>query len=140
MFSKTYILNLPCAEGGSLSPHELFKIAATANATFEERDMEQKIKAYVENSYLKVSNMSPKSTSFPPKCFHQVNVYLETKRVTTITENPKVSKIGLLGNLGGAFSLYLGISLVALFEVVELAMRMVMGLLSATSSKVNQSS
>ena len=54
----------------------------------------------------------------------EVNIFFETKSVEMVTESPKVSGTDLLSNIGGAFSLYLGISLIALFETFEVVIRM----------------
>ena len=41
--------------------------------------------------------------------------------VATVVENPEYTFFGFLSTLGGAVSLYLGISFIQLFEVAELA-------------------
>ena len=56
--------------------------------------------------------------------FVSVKVYYETKSVTYVKELAKYNFESLLSSFGGAFSLYLGVSLVALFEVVELVFRL----------------
>lgn len=57
--------------------------------------------------------------------FVSVKVYYGTMSVSYVKELAKYNFESLLSSFGGAFSLYLGISLVALFEVVELACRLV---------------
>ena len=53
----------------------------------------------------------------------KVSVYFEDKVVTRVVEEPKHDTRSILSNLGGATSLFLGISLIALFELLELAVR-----------------
>ena len=52
-----------------------------------------------------------------------MNIFFETKTVTTIQESPKYTLGDLLNDLGGAFSLYLGVSFIALFEIFEIFIR-----------------
>ncbi|CAG0893796.1 unnamed protein product [Darwinula stevensoni] len=47
-------------------------------------------------------------------------IYFSSIAQETITESPSVTDTSLLSNLGGALSLYLGISLVMLLEVIEI--------------------
>ena len=67
--------------------------------------------------------------------FLKVKIYFSTRNIQTITESPKYNFQSLLSSLGGAFSLYLGISIIALFESLELATR----LLFRTVSRMPQS-
>ena len=53
----------------------------------------------------------------------KLHVFYSTKTSTEIIEEPKYTRESLLVSLGGAVSLFLGISVVALFEFVELAAR-----------------
>ena len=52
-----------------------------------------------------------------------MNIFFESKSVTKVEESAKVSVSDLLSDLGGACSLYLGISVIALFELVEFGFR-----------------
>lgn len=45
--------------------------------------------------------------------------------VTTTTESEQYDTKGLVNSLGGALSLCLGISLIMIFELIELAIRMI---------------
>ena len=55
----------------------------------------------------------------------QVNVYLSSKNIRHIKDKQPFTLMSLLSSLGGALSLYLGISLVATFELLELIIRFV---------------
>ena len=60
----------------------------------------------------------------------QVNIFFNSMDVKHITQTPKYSSgYEVLGNLGGALSLYLGISLLGVFEVVEFIIRCVVALI-----------
>ena len=50
----------------------------------------------------------------------QLNVYFQSLNVRQIEEDPTYGPIQLIYALGGALSLYLGISLSMIFEVIEL--------------------
>ena len=52
--------------------------------------------------------------------FLKVNIYYESKTIEKIEESPLMGAQSLLSNLGGAISFYLGISVIALFELLEL--------------------
>ena len=52
-------------------------------------------------------------------------VYLKSLSTTLIKQTPKYNSFSLMTNLGGSFSLYLGITLVSLFESIELALAIV---------------
>ena len=52
--------------------------------------------------------------------FLKVNIYYESKTIEKIQESPLMGAQSLLSNLGGAISFYLGISVIALFELLEL--------------------
>ena len=54
----------------------------------------------------------------------QVLVYFESQSVLVITEEAKYNFESILTSVGGALSLYLGISLVAMFEYFELLARL----------------
>ena len=56
----------------------------------------------------------------------KVQVYYGSQSVTSIEEVGKYNFESLLSSFGGALSLYLGVSLVALFELIEFAARLVL--------------
>ena len=49
----------------------------------------------------------------------RVNVYYESLSYTISTESPKMDIAGLLANIGGTISLFLGVSVLSVFELVE---------------------
>ena len=53
----------------------------------------------------------------------QVNVYFATMKMENIVESPEIDWAEFRNSLGGALALYLGISFVSFFEVVELIIR-----------------
>lgn len=65
--------------------------------------------------------------SFVQRNFLSISVYFETKRVEKIVESEKYPTSGLMSSLGGAISLYLGMSLLAVFELTELALKFAVG-------------
>ena len=77
--------------------------------TEDDLEIWDKVKEYVQENYL------------------QINVFFEEKSVERIEEKPKTDFPQFLSNLGGAVSLYLGVSLVAIFEVLEVLVRCLMG-------------
>ncbi|CAG0894001.1 unnamed protein product, partial [Darwinula stevensoni] len=56
----------------------------------------------------------------------KVIIYFSSIAQETITESPSVTGTSLLSNLGGALSLYLGISVVMILEVIEILPLMVL--------------
>ena len=56
--------------------------------------------------------------------FLKVLIFPESRQTTVVKESPQFTDEGLLTALGGAFSLYLGFSILSLFEVVEIVYRM----------------
>lgn len=61
----------------------------------------------------------------------KINIYLEDMRVNRITEFPSMSVMSLISNIGGLLGLFLGMSLLSLIEVIELALKIF------TSKKTN---
>lgn len=56
--------------------------------------------------------------------FISVTIYFGTFDVTTIQEVPQYNFWGFLSTLGGAFSLFLGLTFIQLLEVVELIFKL----------------
>ena len=54
----------------------------------------------------------------------QVSVYYGSLDVHHVQENPEYTFMGFLSGLGGAVSLYLGISFIQVFEVVEFMIKL----------------
>lgn len=52
----------------------------------------------------------------------KINVYFKTLSVRVVEETAKYDLAGIMAAVGGATGLYLGVALVALFEVVEVAL------------------
>ncbi len=68
----------------------------------------------------------------------QVNIFLRTKSVQDIAEVEQFTFMSLLSSLGGALSLYLGITLVSIFEVLELLVRFLLALFNVFVSKLSK--
>ena len=54
----------------------------------------------------------------------QVNIYYGSLDVDTVHEEPEFTFLTFLSGLGGALSLYLGISFIQVFEVVEFVVKL----------------
>ena len=54
----------------------------------------------------------------------QVNIYYGSLDVDTVYEEPEFTFLTFLSGLGGALSLYLGISFIQVFEVVEFVVKL----------------
>lgn len=82
-----------------------FIVAKDLGSSLEEEDImkpsSQKVKSQIQEDYTKV------------------DVYFQTLNVKAIVQSPVVPDEALISNLGGAFSLYLGVALIMAFEVVE---------------------
>jgi len=53
------------------------------------------------------------------KSFYSINVFYADLKYTVITDSPKTTFADLVSNLGGILGVFLGSSLVSLFEFVE---------------------
>jgi hypothetical protein len=53
----------------------------------------------------------------------KINIFYESLSYTLVTESPKMNVVSMLASIGGNLSLFLGISVFSLFEVVELLTR-----------------
>ena len=60
---------------------------------------------------------------FVRKNFLQLEVYFDTMTISEICEEKKYSFFTFLASLGGAISLYLGMSFIAMFELFEILIR-----------------
>jgi len=52
--------------------------------------------------------------------FYSINVYYNNLKYTYISQSPKLELFGLISNLGGLFSLFLGLSFVSLIDVFHI--------------------
>ena len=66
----------------------------------------------------------------------QINIYFGSLDVTSIVESPKYDNAGLLNSLGGALSLFLGVSIIMLFEWLELIFRLLYSLMRSVTSAI----
>ena len=53
------------------------------------------------------------------------NVYYDDLKYTTITENPSVSSIDLISNMGGILGLFIGVSFLSFIEPLEMIMEII---------------
>ena len=58
--------------------------------------------------------------------YFQVDVFFTSLTYENIVETPSMTVIELMSNIGGALSLYLGVSFVAAFEILELIVRLIL--------------
>ena len=49
----------------------------------------------------------------------RIRIYYDSKSVQSIVESPQYPQSSIVSNIGGVISLYLGISLVSIFELVD---------------------
>ena len=54
-----------------------------------------------------------------------MDIFFGSMEVTKVREDPQYTLDSAINSLGGALSLCLGVSLVMIFEVVELALRLI---------------
>jgi len=52
--------------------------------------------------------------------FVELSIFYDTLTYTYVTESPKLDVIGLMANVGGNLSLFMGISIFSLFELIEI--------------------
>ena len=57
-------------------------------------------------------------------------MYFATMKTENIVESAEINWAEFRNSIGGALALYLGISFVSFFELVELIIRLIVGLLS----------
>ena len=62
----------------------------------------------------------------PKSIYLQVDVFFTSLTYENIVETPSMTGIELMSNIGGALSLYLGVSFVAAFEILELIVRLIL--------------
>ena len=65
----------------------------------------------------------------------QVNVFFSTLKMDNIVESAEIDLSEFRNQMGGALALYLGISFVSFFEVVELILRVVLSLLGLVRNR-----
>ena len=65
----------------------------------------------------------------------QVSIYYGSLDVDTVEENPEYTFLTFLSSLGGAVSLYLGVSFIQVFEVVELVVKLFVSCFSQNVKK-----
>ena len=65
----------------------------------------------------------------------QVSIYYGSLDVDTVAENPEYTFLTFLSSLGGAVSLYLGVSFIQVFEVVELVVKLFVSCFSQNVKK-----
>ena len=73
--------------------------------------------------------------------FHpcQVRIYYNSLEVTEIKDSPRYTLGSFVNELGGCLSLFLGISMVMVFELIELIARMIASLACCIISNKNHS-
>ena len=93
-------------------------LSSDTNSTEEERAQMQavleKIKDHISQNFLRL------------------NIYYRSKSTTQVLESPKYDTQGTLSSLGGAFSLYLGVSFISLFELGELFFRSILSCINVS--------
>ena len=65
-----------------------------------------------------------------------MSIYFGSLDVTSIVESPEFEQGALLNSLGGALSLFLGVSIIMIFEVVEVNVRLVYSMICSIVSSI----
>ena len=113
--------------------------AATLTADDNMHGRIEDIKDEISSNFLKVKHTSGVMESiaaldqFRIKHF-QVDIFFGSMETTNIMEHPKYTATSFMNSLGGTLSLWLGISLIMVFEAVELAIRLLLCLISSIHS------
>ena len=63
-----------------------------------------------------------------------MSIYFGSLDVTSTVESPEFERGALLNSLGGALSLFLGVSIIMIFEVVEVNVRLVYSMICSIVS------
>ncbi|XP_059092237.1 acid-sensing ion channel 2-like [Tigriopus californicus] len=92
-------------KGKILNPLDAFEAVSSLDPNISLIEQYNTIQSHVESNFLKLQ------------------VYFADKYVTNITESKEFTLSGILSTAGGAISLWLGTSFIALFEFVELGAR-----------------
>jgi hypothetical protein len=74
--------------------------------------------SFVYQSFKTYANVS--------KTFYSINVYYEDLKYTLISQKPKIELFGLISNIGGLFSLFLGFSLGSFLELFEILIEFIL--------------
>lgn len=84
-----------------------------------------------------MSNLtSADSHSLAKQSLLALNVYFDDLKYTLISESPKTSIFDLIANIGSALGLFIGISLLSFFEILEYILEL--GLICFESFKENK--
>lgn len=75
------------------------------------------IKRLMENAELTYSNLRESILS--------LHIYYEELEYTMISEQPALSLIDVISNVGGTLGLFIGISLLSIFEILEIAIKII---------------
>ena len=62
------------------------------------------------------------------KTYYGINVYYDDLKYTLINQIPKVEIAGLVSNIGGTFSLFLGLSIGSFLEIIEILIEFIFSL------------
>ena len=60
------------------------------------------------------------------KAYYLINAYYEDLKYTLISQKPKIELFGLVSNIGGLFSLFLGFSLGSFLELFEVLIELIL--------------
>ena len=64
--------------------------------------------------------MAGKTTNYVPKNLAEVHVYMDSNIITYIEERADYEASQLLSDLGGVVGLYVGMTIVSFFELMEM--------------------
>ena len=67
----------------------------------------------------------------------QINVFYKSLKYTSITQQPETTWFRLISNMGGCLSLFVGLSFVSIFEIIEIVSEIIFFLFSKMRAKSN---
>ena len=76
-----------------------------------------------DGSYKVITNvLVNKSYSFINRAAH-ITLYFKELKYTEVSEMPKMTTANVISNIGGTFGLFLGLSLMSFFEILQLFLK-----------------
>ena len=106
-----------CAQFFKNESHDCCSVPKTKQIPPFVQDYLEAVGAYVQTNYL------------------QIKIFFGSRSVERVQEDAKYTTFSLMSSLGGATSLYLGISFVVLFEFFEVIVRLGMNLVGCSGDE-----
>ena len=120
------IWNIYCADCQDECNYAEFVIQPTTLPVIFDYDIDR-IKSFVERSNIALpDNWSSVASIEIPKSYVSLEILTESSRVETYTQQATIGLVDLISNIGGQTGLWIGISFLSLFEVLEMIVRLVL--------------